>query len=456
MPRTLSLLMVLAIVYLFGRITLNGWILHDTNLSIYLSQEASSKTTVTNSASLSFMETSILTNISAHKSLFVFFIGLEGTGHHLTASVLHKSPATEQLGNIHLTIQQGESMVNVTLVHRMQQLSTLLFTNAKTTDLIPTNDLLHRHCYELRATAHNAKTNLPPDPLPPDQKQRRVSSLNENPFTQVDFGSPIIQSQSPTWAKVSPDQPINAFAKQTNDMYSQLVDLLRDVDARARPLRQGVPLTMGLNAAGAAGSLTHMASYPQDLDSCRSQKYPDLDLLYQACNDASVLCGHVYLYRDPLEVVRSTLRRKFNPTPLTAMTLYSNMLQVIFAQMSRYPERNFGCMGLFEKNPQSSSSKVNNSNSIEVEKWNPLDRLFGWTNRTEFQEHLNSTFRHRARNNEGAGLDAIIQEAREHVFAYNSLYLVHQQVIELCRQQVHDNEHILNKLLEGAESSRFR
>lgn len=46
-----------------------------------------------------------------------------------------------------------------------------------------------------------------------------------------------------------------------------------------------------------------MMSYPNYLLPSRPLQYPDLHLLYRACAAANVACGHVYMHRDPYEVI---------------------------------------------------------------------------------------------------------------------------------------------------------
>jgi hypothetical protein len=46
-----------------------------------------------------------------------------------------------------------------------------------------------------------------------------------------------------------------------------------------------------------------MISYPNYLEPSRPLQYPDLPLLYRACDAANVSCGHVYLHRDAYGVM---------------------------------------------------------------------------------------------------------------------------------------------------------
>jgi hypothetical protein len=46
-----------------------------------------------------------------------------------------------------------------------------------------------------------------------------------------------------------------------------------------------------------------MMSYPNYGSPSRSLQYPDLHLLYRACDAANVACGHVYLHRDAYDII---------------------------------------------------------------------------------------------------------------------------------------------------------
>lgn len=92
-----------------------------------------------------------------------------------------------------------------------------------------------------------------------------------------------------------------------------------------------------------------MVSYPNFMEACRDSQYPVLELLYAACDEANVRCSHVYLHRDPLEVLRSTtFKKSFNPTTgVAAAHLYTTMLKVIEAQLEGHPGRTRACVGFY-------------------------------------------------------------------------------------------------------------
>lgn len=85
-------------------------------------------------------------------------------------------------------------------------------------------------------------------------------------------------------------------------------------------------------------------SYPSFLKPCRALSYPNLDVWYQACDAAGVLCQHVYIYRDPYSVIKSTTdNRSFNTEKLEAIHLYTTQLHVLHSQLLSFSDRLVGC-----------------------------------------------------------------------------------------------------------------
>lgn len=93
-----------------------------------------------------------------------------------------------------------------------------------------------------------------------------------------------------------------------------------------------------------------MLSYPTFLGPCRSLNHPSLSLMQQVCQRARVDCGHVYIYRDPLSVLKSTtINRHYNRNLLKAMHLYTAQLNIIASQL-RANAPSWGCYGLLDTN----------------------------------------------------------------------------------------------------------
>lgn len=88
---------------------------------------------------------------------------------------------------------------------------------------------------------------------------------------------------------------------------------------------------------------TGFNSYPSMSGLTRGLQYPDLYLMYRACKVAQVSCGHVYLHRDPASVLHSTTtKRNFWPAPAQIQVL-STMLQVLRSQLADFQENLVAC-----------------------------------------------------------------------------------------------------------------
>jgi len=148
----------------------------------------------------------------------------------------------------------------------------------------------------------------------------------------------------------------------------------------------GIPLN--------ANSINRMMSYPMGRSRCLNRqsifRLPSLSRLYEACDTAKVRCQHVYLHRNPYDVLHSTtFKRRFNPTLYAALHTYTSMLELIYAQMAAYPNRMMGCLDFFEN--EFEASRV----SSGWGSWTTVLGLGGWTvaNRAEFDSHVRSAYR---------------------------------------------------------------
>lgn len=103
--------------------------------------------------------------------------------------------------------------------------------------------------------------------------------------------------------------------------------------------------------------------------------YPDIGLLYKACDLANVTCQHVYLSRDPYSVVRSTVRRSFHSLQLTPH-LFSTMLAVIYKQLAENPGRTAACWQFEDRD----------------DAWK-IGKLLGWKDKSEFEREFNAIYK---------------------------------------------------------------
>jgi len=86
-----------------------------------------------------------------------------------------------------------------------------------------------------------------------------------------------------------------------------------------------------------------MTSFPGTDSVARYSQVPDLGILYRACDDAGVDCGHILMTRDAREVVRSTTRNRSFDLPKPQIVNLSMQLNMMVSQALQYPEKLVGC-----------------------------------------------------------------------------------------------------------------
>ena len=166
-------------------------------------------------------------------------------------------------------------------------------------------------------------------------------------------------------------------------------------------------------------------SYPLSTGDCRMLHYPDLDILYDACDKVGARCGHVYMYRDPYEVVNSARIRGLNPTILAATKTYYSMLNIIYSQFAAYPERTLGCWGFFDER------------ATDASLWDSVQKTLLWESKEEFQTALQMVIHERH--------PPLSQQQRSELIpnslvpAMDSLVKAHVRTLELCQTQARQN-----------------
>jgi hypothetical protein len=218
---------------------------------------------------------------------FVFFAGLEGTGHHTMQGIYKSSPAKRVIEALNLT-------------EPLEKLETLLFH---------TVGFMFEHC-----DAH-------------------------------------LKDESDSLCRTSHlEKREGCMLRNARSLFARIRATLKENDYK----HVFVPLNiMGI-----------MASYPDGVGPCRAFKYPSLDRLYAVCDYAGVPCRHVYLVRDPLSIVRSTVhKRHFYANELEALQLQTTVLNVLFAQMHSHAEKLLGCVEVIPTKPSSNASRLYNLRS---------------------------------------------------------------------------------------------
>jgi hypothetical protein len=210
-------------------------------------------------------------------------------------------------------------------------------------------------------------------------------------------------------------------------------------------------IALPVNTLQASSSSGEM-SYPNYHGECRKLNFPNIDLWYQTCQQAQVDCYHVYLYRDPYAIFKSTtIHRQHNHNnnnrdKLATIHLYTTLQTVIMAQLMQWSDRTLGCLGMLDN-----YNNYTNTNDNDNDWWETIRMIFGWKNRTSFDQHVKNKFykpRHRhsvimtKTEKEDLVPPSLLQPYMD------SWLRSHQQTIQLCRQQAQQNHEIL-LLLEG-------
>jgi predicted transcriptional regulator with HTH domain len=266
------------------------------------------------------------------KLIFLFFMGLEGTGHHLITRVIEQSPIFDKIVELD--------------IHTLytSQLQGSLYNQATQ------KGLWNAHCFQPKPNGTSSSNAV----VDVSSKEQRV----------IDIVRKIRQ-------RVAAHRPATTTTKTDR----RIVVPLNALDTRFR-------LSYG------------MVSYPSFVGHCRPLAYPNMDLWYELCyqlqheahekeDDYGIdtECNVVYLYRDPARIVRSTARRKFyKTTVLPAIHLYKSHLSIIAAQIIANPQKIKGCYNLLS------------TNSTDQSTWqDSLHVVLGWSeNRTGFDDVINS------------------------------------------------------------------
>lgn len=213
------------------------------------------------------------------------------------------------------------------------------------------------------------------------------------------------KEQSLWGAHCGKEQTTNA----TIDILNRVVTNLQTLDQAVDPT-----VTIPINGPKYPNTGFGMMSYPtyssldrQDNQRFALTKYPSMDLLYHACHVAKVTCGHVYLHRDPIQVLTSTtVKRHFHTTP-EALHIYTTMLQVIHSQLVTFPNHFVTCWDYSLVPPQ------------------VLGELLGWQTTKDFRRIIKTLYR-----------PSVMNQPPLHVNMSDpylqSMFRAHEQVKKLC------------------------
>lgn len=234
----------------------------------------------------------------------------------------------------------------------------------------------------------------------------------------------------------------------TVNAHNRVVKLLQTMQRiyNEKTVNSPQPLRIPLNSYSSKGiGGAGMISYPNFRGKCSMLHYPVLELLYNACDDAGVQCSHIYVYRHPLDVLKSTtVKRSFNPPGMMYAThLYTSHLKIMETQLMSYPDRNRGCFGFFDRDGS--------------EQWQSTMRdMWGWTfnNQTNsFATFVRDKYRKPKQFFHSTSYNIIAKELNgivpaEHIPYLEVLLKAHEQTLEVCRQTAQGRQKSEKKRLD--------
>lgn len=315
---------------------------------------------------------------------FVFFIGLEGTGHHLLKGIVSQSPAVDRLRqlNIHydLTIPLQES-----LHHEKHK-----------------NGLFNVHC-QLNQETINAT-----------EIQGRVVGL----LQQINQRALMLGKDGTL--------PEGTTPRRTDD----------------GGFTHPSPITaLPINTLQASSSSGEM-SYPNYHGECRKLNFPNMDLWYQACQTARVDCQHVYIHRDPYAILKSTtVNRDHNGNhKLAAIHLYTSLQTVILAQLMSWSDQTLGCMGMLDGDDEDDDNNYRRRTE-NGDWWDTMRIIFGWKNAASFDHNVKNKFYKPRRAMSTHEKEELVPLTLQPYM--DSWMRVHEQTIQLCQRQAQQNQEMM-------------
>ncbi|KAL7529584.1 hypothetical protein ACHAXR_003036 [Thalassiosira sp. AJA248-18] len=171
-----------------------------------------------------------------------------------------------------------------------------------------------------------------------------------------------------------------------------------------------------------------MMSYPNYHGVDRPLQNFNLDVFYSMCSSAKVKCKHVFIYRDPYDVIKSTtISRALNKNTYDAIQLYTSVLHLIHSQMASHLDRNLGCFGFLDHK------------GFHLQRdWERFGNLFGWESYDSFMAHAEKIQQKTPK--------AMPEETREDLVPSRLMVLmkafvaIHNRVNGLCYSSLHSME----------------
>lgn len=204
--------------------------------------------------------------------------------------------------------------------------------------------------------------------------------------------------------------------------FDKLVKGMKEMDQVFKTHLQGKQVDTPINVAiNANGCHDRMISYPSGLGSGRMLNHPNIDILYDACKHAQVNCKHIYIYRDPYDVIVSTVKkRKMNSDVYEAIRTYTLMLHYIYSQLSRHSDKTALCFGPLDVHGHE-----------RREDWDKFGSIFGWSSADDFRAFVNANNLKKSPSPLSKSEKRKLIPGRKHVFM-NAYMDIHEKVIDLC------------------------
>ena len=213
--------------------------------------------------------------------------------------------------------------------------------------------------------------------------------------------------------------------------YIKIIELLKTMHQKFNDKRPQKNDTFYIPINANACASASMISYPNFTGKDRPLQNFNLDMFYNACTDANVDCKHIYIYRDPYDVLKSTTtKRHFNEDTFHGIKLYTSELQQIHSQMISYPDHNLGCFGFLDVNGHTSNVD-----------WTRFGNLFGWKDRRRAKNYRRHTEEMKHTHKPVAMSDAKkLQLVPQHLKPLmQSFEAIHNRVKDLCYSTLESN-----------------
>ena len=393
------------------------------------------------------------------KTKFVFFMGLEGTGHHLIGDMIDKSPLKASLEEWKVvpshTVALGKALALEKTLH-----TTTMYSG-----------LFNRHCYpspqkgSKAASAQKRQIKHDGDDDQDDSTHTALNTSEDNSrrrrirrqLTQVSSSRASLNrkfGQNGSDRITAELLAKLAQSKQqldTKDPQIDVIEQLQQMEQIIEKQREGTAATnssshvfVPINTWRRHGfELVGQLSYPnmRGLE-CRKLNYPNIDLLYNACDVAKVDCVHAYLYREPHAVLRSTIgNRDMNTGVIQTIHLYISHLSILYAQLSRHASRTVGCFGFLDSTSTSHDPEQQEKHELENKRqernWNIFKDMLGFNNNidgeSEFASIRNEFFKPPTPISEEMKRNMIPSDLQVYMDVLVQLY---EDVRELCHEIV--------------------